>query len=398
MITKELNSMPDAPAGDSATAWTLAHVKCAELTPEVMAPPIAPDFPLMSEEVWLWDTWPLTDLEMRPVSVNGWHIIIGLVASRELGFDDRHAVARIGWFASRDGRDWAYRGHLIPEGFALGSRQWSGSAVLIGDQVHLFYTASGEGGDGGGDDWLQSDHVQRVAHATATIQATEDRIRFDTLGFADSIVVAEGDGERYQSAEQARDSEILYGFRDPFVFREGEDILMLFTANQPGPGCFTANIGVARALDSTLDHWELLPPLLHASGVNQQLERPHLVRDNDRYYLFFLSHQGTYAPGLRGPDGVYAFVSESLRGAYRPVNGSGYVMVSPLDRAPERFADYVMPNWLVEGFIDTVGSRRGGTLAQTVRLNADGDTITVGESLGYGEIPVMIDVILPANK
>ncbi|MFT4124747.1 MAG: glycoside hydrolase family 68 protein [Gordonia sp. (in: high G+C Gram-positive bacteria)] len=356
----------------TTAVWTREHVESMELRSELMAPPIPRDFPVMSDDVWLWDTWPLTDLSMRPVSVCGRHVIIGLVAPRAIAFDDRHAIARIGWFTSCDGHQWNYRGHLIPDGVALGTRQWSGSAVLIGDQVHLFYTACGSGDDPGAD-WERTDYVQRVAHATATVEATPDGFDLGARRFLDSVIVAEGDGRLYQTHHEAEGSEILYGFRDPFVFGDDGDVLMLFSGNQPGPGCFTANVGLARALDSALDRWELLPPLLHAVGVNQQLERPHLVRDNGLYYLFFLSHRETYAPGLSGPDGLYAFVSERLRGGYRPVNGSGLVMANPLDRPPERYADYVMPNWLVEGFIDMVGDRRGGTLAPTLHLTADGD-------------------------
>jgi levansucrase len=380
---------------DFTAVWTREHVEAIELRPDVMVPPIAADFPVMSDEVWLWDTWPLTDLSMQPLSVEGWHVIFGLVAPRTIPFDDRHAIARIGWFTSRDGRDWTYRGLVIPEGTALGTRQWSGSAVLVGDRVHLFYTASGDGPDPG-TDWLHTDYVQRAAHASGTVRVTPEGLAFGDPGFADSIIVAEGDGRRYQTHEEARDSEIIYGFRDPFVFQDGDDVLMTFTGNLPGPGCFTACVGLARARDATLERWELLPPLLHAAGVNQQLERPHFVRHDGLYYLFFITHQYTYAPGLRGPDGLYAFVGDGVRADYEPVNGSGVAAVGPLDRPAERFADYVMPNWLMEGFIDAVGDRRGGTLAPTLRLEPDGARIRVAEALGYGEIPAIADVTLPA--
>ena len=379
---------------DATTAWTREHVERIDLRPEVMVPPIPADFPVMSDEVWLWDTWPLTDMSMRPVRVNGWQVIMGLVASRDIDFDDRHAVARIGWFSSRDGRTWTYRGLLLPDERRLGTRQWSGSAVLVQGRVHLFYTASGEGSYPG-QDWSHEDHVQRIVHATGTIRATSEAVECD--GFGDSVVVAEGEGGLYQTSEEARDSEILYGFRDPFVFAEGDDVFMLFTGNMPGVGCFTANVGLARAMNDSLNSWQLLPPLLHATGVNQQLERPHLVRRDGLYYLFFITHQETYAAGLRSPDGIYAFVGTELRGAYRPVNGSGAVALNHLDVPAQRYADYVMPNGLVEGFIDRVGERRGGTLAPTLRLEFDGDRISIAGTLGFGEIPAMVDVTLPGN-
>lgn len=385
-----------APEADFTATWTRDHLAALQMRADVLVPPIRADFPVMSDEVWLWDTWPLTDLSMRPVRVNGWHVIMGLTAPRTVGFDERHAIARIGWFASRDGKSWAYRGPLIPEGSALGTRQWSGSAVLVGDRVHLFYTAVGQGA-ATGPDWLRDDTAQRIAHATAVIRACAAGVSFAAPGFADGAVVAEGDGELYQTHEQGRDSEIVYGFRDPFVFSDLGSVFMTFTGNMPGPGCFTGSIGLARARDATLTSWQLLPPLLHAPGVNQQLERPHIVRDNGLYYLLFVTHQNTYASGLRGPDGLYAFVGDGLRSDYRPVNGSGAAAVSELDRTPQRFADYVMPNWLMEGFIDAVGPRRGGTLAPTLQLAAHGDTIAVTRSLGFGEIPELAEISLDGS-
>jgi levansucrase len=147
--------------------------------------------------------------------------------------------------------------------------------------------------------------------------------------------------------------------------------------------------GLARARDGQLDHWELLPPLMHANGVNQQMERPHVVIHDGRHYLFMISHIETYAPGLTGPDGLYGFVGDGLRSDYRPLNQSGLVIGNDPSRPPERYSDYVMPNWLVEGFVDTVDDRPGGTLAPTLRLEVDGARTRVAEQLDYGLVPAM---------
>jgi levansucrase len=382
--------MPYAPDDDFVAAWTREHVEAIRLHREVMAPPIASDFPVMSDAVWVWDTWPLTDLRMRPLRLDGWHVIFSLVAPREIRFDDRHGIASIGWFSSRDGRSWRYRGLAMPDGSALGTRQWSGCAVLIGGRVHLFYTASG---DRTGDDpeWTTNDPVQRIALATATITTTTGDIAFTGPQFADSRIVAEADGWLYQTDEQAHGGEIIYGFRDPCVFADDGEVYMTFSGNSGGPGCFTGNVGLARALDEQLERWQLLPPLLHAEGVNQQLERPHFVVRNGRHYLFFASHAETYAPGLVGPDGLYGFVGDGLRSDYQPLNGCALVVANEPGRRPARYADYVMPNWFVEGFIDTVGDRFGGTLAPTLRLEVNGTQARVAEQLGYGSIPAMAE-------
>ena len=65
-------------------------------------PEVPQDFPDMSNgEVWVWDTWPLTDEDGNQYSVKGQEVIFSLVADRSLGFDERHDYARIGYFFRR---------------------------------------------------------------------------------------------------------------------------------------------------------------------------------------------------------------------------------------------------------------------------------------------------------
>jgi levansucrase len=134
---------------------------------------------------------------------------------------------------------------------------------------------------------------------------------------------------------------------------------------------------------------------MSALCTNAQTERPHLVIQPDgTHYLFTISHTFTYAPGLTGPDGVYGWVGPSLRSDYKPLNGSALVLGNPADQPFQQYSEYVMPNWLVEAFIDRVplaggGERSGGTLAPTLRLSVEGSNTYVVEQLGYGFIPAM---------
>jgi levansucrase len=151
--------------------------------------------------------------------------------------------------------------------------------------------------------------------------------------------------------------------------------------------------------------WDLLPPLLSANCTNQQTERPHLVIEDGNYYLFTISHMFTFAPGIepRGPDGVYGFLGNSLRSEYKPLNGSGLVLGNPPDAPLQQYSEYVMPNWLVESFIDTVptgngGEIFGGTLAPTLRLVAEGSNTYFVEQLGYGFIPPMLNAFKQSGR
>jgi levansucrase len=91
---------------------------------------------------------------------------------------------------------------------------------------------------------------------------------------------------------------------------------------------------------------------------------------------------------------VYGFVGESLRSDYQPLNASALVLGNPPGQPFQAYSEYVMPNWLVEAFIDRVplpggGERSGGTLAPTLRLEVDGSNTYMVEQLGYGFIPAM---------
>jgi levansucrase len=427
----QLDEPAYAPEDDFTATWKRADALKVRRDPTNTKPRIPADFPVMNTQLWVWDTWPLVDLEGRPVSYRGWQVIFSLVAPRNIGFQQRHQVATIGYFISRDGKSWAYQGEVFPGGrtAALGTRQWAGAATLVGRTIHLFYTASGtrEGlpfdealND---EDWLFTDTEQRIAHATARLSVDEDGPLFRGQQFRDSTIVARADGDMYQTVEQSRGAPIIYAFRDPFLFRDPEDeqIYLLFegnTANRAGsyqctrrdlgplpPGhqvppeanLYTGNIGLAAVSGRNLNDVELLPPLLSANCTNQQTERPHLVIRDGHYYLFTISHTGTYAPGLTGPDGVYGFFGDSLRSSYAPLNGSGLVLGNPEDAPFQQYSEYVMPNGLVESFIDEVPlgddvsqTRSGGTLAPTLRLELEGADTYFVQSLGYGEIPAMV--------
>src|SRR3954469_5600386 len=133
-----------SPNGSYTAVWSRAQALKVRLDPTNTKPLIGTaDFPRMSDQMWIWDTWPLVNLGTKPVSYKGWNVIFSLVAPKTLGFNDRHEFATIGYFYSRDAKSWKYGGTIFPAGTPLGTRQWAGSAALIGDEVNLFYTASG---------------------------------------------------------------------------------------------------------------------------------------------------------------------------------------------------------------------------------------------------------------
>jgi levansucrase len=400
------------PGGRFTAVWNRAQALKVRQDPTNTSPLIPPNFPVMTDQVWIWDTWPLTQLDTDVVTYKGWHVIFSLTAPRTIFFGDRHWQARIGFFYSRDAQTWTYGGPLFPPGFSRGSREWAGSTILrSGNRVQTFYTASGR--DNGGID--PTDPLQRLATTSGRIHANRTRVWF--TGFRDHKIIAEADGRFYQTLEQSRAGPIIYAFRDPFAFRNPDDgkVYILFEGNTGGvagqyrctrrdlgplpPGhvvppdsrFYTGNIGLAGATDRNLRSFRLLPPILSANCVNQQVERPHLVFRGGRVLLFTISHMFTFAPGLTGPDGVYGFVGPSLRSDYQPLNGSSLVLGNPASQRLQQYSHYVMPNLLVESFIDTIftaqGPVYGGTLAPTLRLSVQGGNTYVVDELPYGYIP-----------
>ena len=173
----------------------------------------------------------------------------------------------------------------------------------------------------GDPNWLFGDTRQRLAHASARIRADANGVWFAGESFRNNEIIAEADG-KITRPRTVPGRPIIYAFRDPFVFQDPEDgqVYMAFEGNTAGragthrctskeigpvppghhvPGdanLYTGNIGLARARGANLRRWTLLPPLLSADCVNQQLERPHFVIRDGRYHLFTISHTGTDAP------------------------------------------------------------------------------------------------------
>jgi levansucrase len=404
---------PFRPRGTFTDTWTRADALKVRSDPTNTSPAIPLNFPIMTNQVWVWDTWPLTNLNTDVVTFRGWHVIFSLTAPRNVPFNDRHSIARIGFFYSRDAKSWIYGGPLFREGDAFGIRQWAGSAILRGGNlVQTFYTASGHDN---APPPAPNDVLQRIATATGRIHANSERVWF--TGFHDHSIVAQADGRLYQTLEQSQGAPIIYAFRDPFIFRNPADrkVYILFEGNTPGqagsyrcqprdigpvpPGhvvppdanLYTGNIGLAEVTSANLRRVRLLHPLLAANCVNQQLERPHFVFHQNRVYLFTISHKFTYAPGLTGPDGVYGFVGRAIRDDYQPLNGSALVLGNPAEQPNQQYSHYVMPNLLVESFIDTfqtpAGPVSGGTLAPTLQMAIERANTYVVGVLDYGFIP-----------
>jgi len=226
-------SNPNAPSGTNS------------MPEQLTMPEISNGFPATSQDVWVWDTWTLTDEAAHQISYNGWEIAFSLVADRHAGytFDDRHTHARLGFFyrkagtqtSSADGASSSNGGHVFPDG-ASGSifedqsftaqTEWSGSARLMeGNKIRMFYTSvafynttTGGSGDKGsgqeGSNAASKPYDPRIVQSEGRIYADENGVWL--TGFRTQHQLLVPDGKYYQTREQNPG----VNFRDPFTFRD----------------------------------------------------------------------------------------------------------------------------------------------------------------------------------
>lgn len=427
MVERALRSQLKLEKAHKPSIWTRADaLKVHFDDPTTTQPIVSGDFKTMSDTLFIWDTMPLRDLDGNVVSVDGWSVIFTLAAPRnpdspefkdengnyniKADWENRHGNARMHYWFSRTGKDWIYGGRVMQEGTSPTTREWAGGPILLDNDgtVDLYYTAVTPGAT--------------ICKVQGRIVTSDTGVTCEDFNEVDELF--EADGKMYQTEAQ----NPYWNFRDPWPFRDPKSgrLYMLFEGNVAGVrgthvigkdemgdvppghdelggsryqcGC----IGIAMALDAKGDKWETLPPLVTATGVNDQTERPHFVFQDGRYYLFTISHKYTYAEGLTGPDGVYGFVADELLGDYQPMNGSGLVLGNPSAQPFQTYSHYVMPNGLVTSFIDSVPTdvettgmeyRIGGTEAPTVKIVLKGNNSFVTEEFDYGYIPPMKNVV-----
>jgi levansucrase len=368
------------------SAWTHEHVSRIEeqdfpavrLISEHQARPLLPG-------ILLWDMWPLQLADGSIARIDGGSLWMALAAPDRSDPGLRHFEARIRLLHLKNSQ-WRDLGWAMPDRDYAFEREWAGTALLKGETVSLFFTAAGLAEQPGG-------YQQRLYEVHGTLQP-DGRIA-DWSELRESVV---NSGAYYELADQQEgEPGKITAFRDPAYFRDPADgqEYLLFTASLTGSTSeYNGAVGIARR--SGADGWELLPPLLHADGVNNELERAHMVAKDGRYYLFWVTQAGTFSPeGPVGPTGLYGMVSDQLFGDYEPINGSCLVLANPREEPSQTYSWHVTGELLVSSFVDHWGLKGrslaedpnlaaesfGGTPAPFVRLVLDGNRASLCSEL-----------------
>jgi beta-fructofuranosidase len=259
----------------------------------------------------------------------------------------RHGRASVGHAVSRDLRTWRDLGTAFTPGSAgsFDDRSiWTGSILARDDDFALLYTG------------LQRSAglVQRIGLATSADLGTWTR--------RGSQPVLTADPARYQT--DVGGPLRVEDWRDPYLCRVDGAVHAFITARLPPPPCtsplalslahaaeFAAIaapapvrsallqdgplagrgcVALATCADEALEAWTIHDPVL-APGAYGMLECPQYLEHQGLSYLFFSTWAGSYtrawARRIGGAQtGLHAFVAESPRGEYRPVNGTGVVL------------------------------------------------------------------------
>lgn len=322
--------------------WTAAHLAALSNAPGDAAPVIERhQVHRVSRDLDVWDLGPVRTPDGGLAVIGGreWWIAISAPAVDHPG--SRHDVARLRLLA-RTGGAWSDHGPLFPDGASMGSREWAAHGTIVDGRLDVLYTAVGGVG--------RPPFDQRIALTSARVREDSDGIHLSEWAPHREVLAA--DGRIYMPEREMEGAPgVIKAFRDPFPVRdEGGAQWLLFTASlADARSAFNGAIGIAR---HDGDGWVVCPPLVAADGVNNELERPHVVRHGGQWYVFFSTQQRTFAPGVVGPNGLYGFVADQLTGPYRPLNGTGLVVRNPPQEPYQAYSWFVLPDLTTISFVD----------------------------------------------
>lgn len=339
----------------------------------------------------LWDSWTIDAHDGSAILFDGWRGWVIMCAPRDIHPDLRHDVARLRLAMERNG-EWRDCGFLLPNDRNPGSREWAGSTVFDATtgKLTLFFTATGRRGE------QRRSFEQRLFQISGRLDFDGDHLTTSDWGQPEENIVA--DDENYVVVNQHQGVPgFIKGFRDPFHFRDrasGKDYLLFTASSKKAASDFNGIIGIAQSIADDFSNWKLLPPLLSADGVNNELERPVMRLYNGSYYLFWSTQRKTFAPGgPTGPNGLYGMVADGIFGPYRPLNGCGLVASNPLEEPFQAYSWWVDAQLNVTGFVDLWGlqgqdpatnpklveARFGGVPAPVFRLALEGDQAQIAD-------------------
>ena len=382
----------------------------------------------------VWDSWPLQNADGTVANYHGYNIVFALAGDPKRGWDTHIYLfyQKIGdtsidsW--KNAGRVFKDSDKFIPNDPILKNQaeEWSGSATLTSNgKVRLFYTDR--------DSWSpDSGHYGKQTITTAQVNLSElasDTLKIDGVEDLKSIFDG-GDGTIYQNVQQFIDeganlSGDNHTLRDPHYVEDNGHKYLVFEANTGTEDGYQGDNSLynkvyyggsqvffrqeeSKLLQSPKKHdaslangalgiielsddytlKKVMKPLIASNTVTDEIERANVFKMDGKWYLFTDSRGAKMTIDGIGAKDVYmlGFVSDSLTGPYRPLNGSGLVLNMNLDPADLTFtySHFAVPqtegnNVVITSYMTNRGlyTDHHSTFAPSFLLNIKGDKTSV---------------------
>lgn len=384
-----------------------------------------------TEALDIWDSWPVVHADNGvPVNYNGYELVIGMMGNGQ-DWNDGHLYLLYTKYGDNNFNDWKCAGPIFGFHATDQQQQWSGSATVNSDgSIQLYYTQ---------DDLTDGNNHQQIATATVHITANDNGVAID--GVTNNKILFAGDGYYYQSYQQWKDSnDKLDNFclRDPHVYEQNGKRYLIFEAStgtynyQSNDQIYNlSNYGESTIAKDVQDLFSIInnkdmthkaslanaciglmklggteedptiaklyAPIVSTPMVTDEIERPVIVKIGGKYYLFTdtrlnrgiddsLNNEANKKIGDNV--GMLGFVSDSLDGNYKPLNGSGVVLTAS---APNnaRTSEY---SWYAVPILDANGNETNYVLITAYMSNRDQ---AAGKGLNATWAPSFIVEILP---
>ncbi|MFS1663906.1 glycoside hydrolase family 68 protein [Streptococcus sp. zg-JUN1979] len=354
----------------------------------------------------IWDSWPVQDLDTKLVSNwNGYQLVVAMAGAPNK--NSNHLYLLYNDYKDNNFANWRNAGPIFGYYANADEQQWSGSATVNSDgTIQLYYTKN--------DTSYGKLNHQRLATATLNLKVVDGEVVIDSV--TNDRELFAGDGYHYQTYQQFEstfnddinndgfaDRADNYTLRDPHIVKDDDGTrYLVFEANtglenyqglhqlydfknyggdtkynvknflsflnnkeKTKIGAWANGaIGIVRLVGSEKVPIvaEAYTPLVTTHLVTDEVERPSVVKVGNRYYLFTASRiskssdtEGTIKVRKDVGDDVVmlGFVSDSLRGPYKPLNNSSVVLTAsvPADWRTATYSYYAVP---VEGSDDTI--------------------------------------------
>ncbi|MFB9759645.1 glycoside hydrolase family 68 protein [Ectobacillus funiculus] len=376
----------------------------------------------------VWDSWPLQNADGTMANYHGYHVVFALAGDPKDANDTSIYLfyQKVGdtsidsW--KNAGRVFEDSDKFVPNDPYLKyqTQEWSGSATLTSDgKVRLFYTD------------FSGTHYGKQTLTTAQVnlsQPDSDTIKVD--GVEDHKSIFDGDSKTYQNVQQFIDegnysSGDNHTLRDPHYVEDNGHKYLVFEANTGTEDGYQGDESLfnkayyggsevffqqeknkllqsSKKRDASLANGALgivelnddytlknvMKPLITSNTVTDEIERANVFKKDGKWYLFTDSRGSKMTIDGIDKEDIYmlGYVSDSLTGPYKPLNGSGLVLHLDLDPSDVTFtySHFAVPqpegnNVVITSYMTNRGfyADRHSTFAPSFLLNINGSKTSV---------------------